>query len=246
MSKRLCAVCNPIFSGTQTLRQAQAHHQSEEDVHLAVEEGCYICSIIFRSEEWKAADHSAPFKSVWHLSPVERMPSGWLKLTIDMMGDEEEEDDDDDDDDEPSLTEAEVEIEQQKKDDAIARDYEDEDYVIPKSPVWGFFLYAAAGKSPSKAEFSIDNSQDDDKKGPAGWTPPAHSQNASFFNIGKQWLANCVAQHTSCSPSKPDFRPIRLLEIVSEKVLRLIIPQVSSQHMIPTLRYPIAGVNQSI
>jgi hypothetical protein len=146
MSSRLCAVCGVIFKGPLVLREDRPHHRAEKDVQDAADQGCYICSIVIKSEEWQTIGDYAPFKAVWHLSDMTNASDESLKLTIDMMGDviggdgTSEIDVQSSSDSEPDNKKACLpDRESESGDDASLLD--------TKTPLWGFMLCPLVGKS---------------------------------------------------------------------------------------------------
>ncbi len=91
MSVTLCAVCNGIFAGGQISKQDQPHHRNPDDFLGAAKNGCYICRVITTSPSWNSVKVQKPQnEAVWSIFPLLGSPSGWLRLTIDCLGDEPE------------------------------------------------------------------------------------------------------------------------------------------------------------
>ena len=88
MSTRLCGTCNAIFTGPQVLRQEIPHHRDASDFLAAARDGCYICRAITTSDAWQSVEaQHPPATPKWYLAP--QLPDAqWLRLTIDMLGDD--------------------------------------------------------------------------------------------------------------------------------------------------------------
>ena len=90
MPATLCAICAGIFAGGHTLKQEQPHHGSPDDFLAAARDGCYICRNITTSSGWNSVKAEQPYQqAVWYLCPLPECPPGWLRLSIDCLGDED-------------------------------------------------------------------------------------------------------------------------------------------------------------
>lgn len=77
--------------GTQVLKQRQPHHRTIEDFVSAAQNGCYICRTITNSPAWRLVEAGGRYpEAAWQLAPLAASPPCWLRLTIDLFGDESE------------------------------------------------------------------------------------------------------------------------------------------------------------
>ncbi|KAH6886191.1 HET-domain-containing protein [Thelonectria olida] len=89
MAANLCSVCRDIFRGKQRLAEDQPHHRSKDDYLTAAKQGCYICCTITDSKQWKSVEiQHPPPQPQWYLTTPRDAPPGFLRLTIDTLGDE--------------------------------------------------------------------------------------------------------------------------------------------------------------
>lgn len=128
MSKHLCVVCNDIFINDRKLNQEQPHHRTATGFLDAAKNGCYICKTITTSSEWERLATQDTLDTVWHISQPVGSPTGFFRLTIDNIGD----------DDEPS---AEDDGEDSDKDSSSSKG---QDLAVPAA--WAFHLQLAKGQ----------------------------------------------------------------------------------------------------
>lgn len=55
--------------------------------------------------------------------------------------------------------------------------------------------------------------------------PPSGLDDSKLLDLARSWLSDCSSGHPSCRASRPDFRPTRLIEILSRDHARVVITQ---------------------
>ncbi|RYP11949.1 hypothetical protein DL765_007528 [Monosporascus sp. GIB2] len=196
MISHLCSCCESILTGSQILREERPHHSSALDLIRAAEDGCYVCRVIVKSNGWRTLDPSIGFKPTWYLAPMSGRQAGWFKLTIDAAPSEEELYTERSDDGDDEGGEAQA-TEGERGEFELA------------VPMWGFYLQPAAD-----VEERIAKSE-----------PPSGLHSPELLELARAWLSGCNKHHPNCRSSRPDFRPTRLIEIVSHDRARIVITQ---------------------
>ncbi|KAG9229461.1 heterokaryon incompatibility protein-domain-containing protein [Amylocarpus encephaloides] len=196
MSPHLCSCCEKIFTGPQSLRLELPHHKAASDLIRAADSGCYICGIIARSSAWKSIDPGVDFKPIWYLAPLSRRQTSCFKLTIDAAPTDEELD-------------RGMMLEDTSDDSQLGSAENDEEtFRKPEAPMWAFYLQPAADVEGCVAQSEI----------------PSGLHDARLLHLAKRWLSECT-DHSRCRASLPDFRPTRLVEIVSRDQARVVVTQ---------------------
>ncbi|CAM1510050.1 Fc.00g003850.m01.CDS01 [Cosmosporella sp. VM-42] len=194
MSKRLCSICNTIFTGEQTLNHEQPHHQSSTSFLDAASEGCYICRTITASPDWESVASQEAISAVWYLSSPSGSPPGFFRLSIDTLGEGEE-----------GSVEGEEEDEVISDEQETVDELPDEASLIPAA--WGFHLQLVSDLTGSVRDYS----------------PPENPQEPPLAQLARTWFEECCEGHPSCGPREPSFRPTRLVEIEDESTVRVVL-----------------------
>lgn len=207
MLQGLCAICTDIFTGEQRLNHELPHHQDPHAFLHAAKDGCYICRIITTSGDWKFIATQKVIKAVWYLSRPADTPSGFFRLSIDTLGQ----------DDELALDGAEEE----------GPDGSDDD--MPATPMaWGFHIQPVSGELdspiPQRHRLTLTASVDlNDSIG--AYVPPLSPEDPALADLARTWFEECCETHPSCGPRDFSFRPTRLVEIVDENQVRVVLAQ---------------------